>query len=321
MYKQNRGIVLFLGLFLSLTLSSRAQMRQVFVDNQNANNEINKLSFYSPSQGYAGFTQWVGYTVDSGRSFVQKPITLSNVDYNNYSVNLTFGFGIAGVKAFNQDSVIVYGDYGLVPAILYSTDGCNTFKLIFQSQYNPFQLSGGITDMVFPQNDNIGYAVDADRIWKTTDRGFTWTAVSTDPGSFFTFLESVDDNNVFAMSTNSTTSKILKTTNGGAGWQTMGLPAGLVEYAAFITASKGWLNMNDAFGNGSVYYTSNGGTSWVQKNDVTVTPFSCDKMKFVNDSTGYALSGLFTVWKTTDSGKVWEPIPRDNSFSYLGFSA
>jgi len=64
-----------------------------------------------------------------------------------------------------------------VPSILYSIDGGNTFKLIFHSQYNPNQLSGGITDMIFPQNDGIGYAVDADRILKTIDQGITWNAI------------------------------------------------------------------------------------------------------------------------------------------------
>ena len=42
-------------------------------------------------------------------------------------------------------------------------------------------------------------------------------------------------------------------------------------------------------------------------------------MKFVNDSTGYAALGLFQVFKTMDSGKVWEPLPRDNNFTYLGY--
>ncbi|MBO9633018.1 MAG: VCBS repeat-containing protein [Chitinophagaceae bacterium] len=43
-------------------------------------------------------------------------------------------------------------------------------------------------------------------------------------------------------------------------------------------------------------------------------------MRFINDSTGYALGDLFSVLKTTDSGKIWEPLPRENNFSYLGYS-
>ena len=144
-------------------------MRQVYVDNI-ADNEIYKLSFYSPSVGYVAFRDWIGYTTDSGRTFTKKYITMGNVNYNGYSVNLTFGFGISGVKAFDQNNIIAYGDYGLVPSILYSSNGGNSYTLIFHSQYNPLQLSTGIQDMVFPQNNSIGFATDADRILKTTNQ-------------------------------------------------------------------------------------------------------------------------------------------------------
>lgn len=58
------------------------QMRQVYIDNSQPDNEINKLSFYSPSEGYVAFTRWIGYTTDSGRTFIKKYITINNVDLN-----------------------------------------------------------------------------------------------------------------------------------------------------------------------------------------------------------------------------------------------
>ncbi len=303
--------------FIAFTV--HAQMRQLYVD-ANANNSINKISFYSPSTGFVAFSNWIGFTTDSGRTYLEKPITSSNVNYNGNPVDLTFGFDILGIKAFDQNTLIAYGDYGLVPSILSSTDGGNTFSLVFWSQYNPNQLSTGITDMVFPQNDNTGFAVDADRILKTTNEGLTWTAVSIDPGSFFNYLEAVDDNHVYAISTSANTNKLLETTNSGSTWQQMTLPAGSLNYACFISANNGWVNVTDNNDNGDVYYTSNGGASWTQKNNALATPFSCKKMKFVNDSTGYAAVGLFEIYKTTDSGKVWEPLPRDNNFTYLGYT-
>ena len=302
--------------FISFTV--HAQMRQLYVD-ADAGNQINKISFYSPGSGFVAFADWIGFTTDSGRTYVQKPITLSNVNYNGYSVNLTFGFDILGVKAFNQNTLIVYGDYGLVPAILYSTDGGNTFTLIFQSQYNPLQLSTGITAMIFPQNDNIGFAVDADRILKTTDQGLTWTVLSVYPGSFFDYLEAVDDNHVYAFSLGTHTNKLLATTNSGASWQQMTLPAGSLNYACFISANSGWANFSGN-GAGGTFYTSNAGATWTQMNNSQVTPFSCIKMSFINDSTGYATAAAFQVFKTSDSGKIWEQLPRDNSFTYLGYS-
>ena len=303
---------------------SEGQMRQIYSDLSSTNNEIKKISFYSPSSGYIASTghseDWVGFTSDSGRTIIKRPITLGNVNYNGYSVNLTFGFSIRGVKAFNRDTLIAYGDYGWVPAILYSNNGGLSFLLVYHSQFNPLQLYGPVADMIFPQNNNIGYAVDADRILKTTNHGLSWTAIRTDPGSFFENIEAIDNNNVYTFSKEYLSSKLLKTTNGGTSWQQLTIPGPTINHANFLTANKGWLNIRDNNDSLRLYYTSNGGVSWSQKNNALATPFFCNKMKFVNDSTGFAISGLFDTYKTTDSGKVWQPLPRDNNFSYLNYS-
>ena len=305
-------------LFLCFYSSTSAQLRQVYVDN-NEDNDLRKISFYNGSSGYIAFRDWIGYTTDSGRTFVKKYITLSNVNFNGYPANVTFGFGIKGVMAFSQDTVIAYGDYGLVPSILYSTDGANTFKLVYHSQYNPTALRTGIMDMVFPQDHTTGYAVDADRVLKTTDKGLTWVTNKTEQGRYFNFIEAVDNNIVFAISE----TRVWRTTNGGFNfnWTILPLPAaGTINYAQFISAFKGWINIETADG-GVLYYTSNGGSSWTAKTDLSIEPFSCIKMKFRNDSVGYAIvEDHYYTYKTSDSGKVWERLPRDNNFSYLYYS-
>lgn len=293
------------------------------IDTIATGNDIFKLSFYSPSHGYVASSglpdDWVGFTTDSGHTFTKKYISINNVDFNGHGVNLTFGFMIEGVKAFSQDTLIAYGHYGLVPSILTSYNGGNTFKLVYHNQYNNFQLSTGIRDMVFPQNDNVGYAIDADRILKTTNKGVTWNVVHINPNSYFDFLEAVDNNNVFAFSR--ITDKLLKTTNGGTNWTNVAFPSGhQLSYVNFITPSKGWLNTVDNNSAGRIYYTSNGGNSWTQKNHAVATPFEFEKMKFVNDSTGYAIGGLFSVFKTADSGRVWQVLQKDNNFTYLNYS-
>ena len=317
---------LTLGLILLCSNNIQAQMRQLYVDNI-ADNEIYKLSFYSPSEGYVAFRDWIGYTTDSGRTFTKKFITNSNVNFNGYSVNLTFGFGIKGVKAFNQNNILAYGDYGLIPAILYSTNGGTSYTLIYHSQFNSLYLTTGITDMIFPQNSSIGYAIDGDRILKTTNQGLSWATVYSSPNTCFDHLDAIDDNNVFALSDyniadilfpNGRTfinNRILRTTNAGTNWQNVSLPVGQVKNVSFFTATKAWLSLNQ-----DLYYTSNTGTNWTKKNNSTVTPFYAGKIKFINDSTGFALRGLFEIAKTTDSGKVWEPLPRDNNYTHLGYS-
>jgi hypothetical protein len=300
---------------LCIGSTAYAQLRSVFKDDAAPHNEIRKISFYSPSDGYVAFRDWIGFTTDSGRTFTKKYITLSNVNYNGYGVNLTVGFFIGGVIAFDQNTIIAYGDYGLVPAILRSTDGGNSFLLVYHSQFSPNQLSTGITDMVFPGNGNTGFAVDADRILHSADKGNTWTISYTNAGKYFSSIEAVDQNTIFAISTRYSNSLFYKTVDAGASWTAVLAPVGNLKSLHFITATKGWANTDE-----KVFYTSNGGQNWVQKNHSFYTPFTAKKMKFINDHTGYALTEGFEVYKTSDSGRIWEPLERDNDFTFLGYT-
>ncbi|WP_276503211.1 FG-GAP-like repeat-containing protein [Terrimonas pollutisoli] len=296
-------------------------MRQIFLDNSEPDNHLYKLSFYSASEGYVGFDDWVGYTLDSGRTFTRKYITLYNVDYGFYSVNLTFGFGLSGVKAFDKNTLIAYGDYGLIPAILYSSNGGNTWKLVYHSRLDPWSFPGPITDMVFPENNTIGFAVEGDRVIKTTDGGLSWPVISTQLGSYFTNIQAINNLILFAFSTEYKSNKLLKSINGGINWYPLTIPAGKITSAYFLTKDIGWMTTYGQNNDEYVYKTANGGSFWSLQNDPVITPFSCFKMKFFNDKLGYALAGpQNTVCKTTDGGKIWEPLPRDNNFVYLGYS-
>jgi hypothetical protein len=313
-------LLLFVQVLAGFLNTASAQMRQVYQD-KDEDNQVENISFYSPSSGFVAFTNWLGYTTDSGRTYTKKFITIGNVDFGLYSVNLTFGFGINGVKAFDKDKLVVYGDYGLVPAILYSSDGGNSFKLIYHSQYDPMQLRTGITDLVFLPDNKTGYAIDADRILKSNDGGISWSNVLISPGSYFDHIEAGNDQ-VIAMSTQYETNKLIRSTNGGQTWQSVQLPAlnvGKMSYAYFLNSSTGWLSMTDYDHNGYFYKTNNGGTSWKLLNNINATNFSCGKMVFTDENTGYALGNLYTIYKTLNSGITWEPLPRDNDYTYLGF--
>lgn len=313
-----RKAILSLLLVVIFTTQGLGQLRKLYQDS-NEDNHINKISFYTPSTGYVGFWDWVGFTTDSGRTFTKKYITINNVDYNGYGVNLTFGFVINGVHAFGQDTLIAFGHYGLVPSILYSVNGGNNYKLIFHDQYNPLILRTGIQDLCFPQNGNIGYAIDADRVLKTTDKGLTWNTVIDAPGNYFDWIEPIDNNNILVIN-NYNFHRVMKISNGGSNFTYLNTPnTGQPQYASFINANKGWLHVNGGDA-GRIYYTTNGGTSWTLKNDPETTPVNCVKMRFINDSVGYAFDEEYKSLKTTDSGRTWEPLWRDNNFTYLGYT-
>lgn len=302
----------FLSLFIIVQLigmSAGAQMRQVYVNSLQENSAINKISFYSSAQGVVAFNDCIGLTTDTGRTFIKRYITGGNVDYDGYPVNLTFGFEILGAIAFDQNNLLVYGDYGLVPSILSSTDGGLTYKLIFHSRPDIFKLKSGITDMVFPQNNAIGYAIDADRILRSNTGGASWSVKLMAEDYYFEHLQAIDNNNLIAFSTKK--NKLVKTADGGNTWQTVTFPAGFLRYAHFITPAKGWVNVSDL-----LYYTSNAGLSWKAMNNPAQPILTFSKIEFVNDSTGYAIGGSAMISKTTDSGKIWEPLYRQTNPPY-----
>ncbi|MBS1662836.1 MAG: VCBS repeat-containing protein [Bacteroidetes bacterium] len=290
-------------------------MRKVFLDTDQSYNSLCKLSFYSPSQGFVAFSNWIGFTSDSGRTFIHKTITFNNVNFNGYSVNLTFGFDIMGIKSFDQNTLIVYGNYGSIPAILYSLDGGNTFKLVFHSQINPLQisLSNGVADMDFVANSTTGFAVDEDRILKTTDQGQSWSVLYTSLKSYYNYIQAFDANTVYAGATYyDAASKLQKTINGGVSWQTVSFPLprpdARLTAVYFLNANTGWIVVGGAF-----YKTVDGGGSWVLLNNTQANPFPAAKMKFFDNNLGFAVDFQNTVYKTSNGGAVWEPLPRDNN--------
>lgn len=320
--KQVRTALILITTFLMIS-SSNAQMRQVYLDTFHVDNAISKISFYSPSQGFVAFVDWIGYSSDSGRSFNKIYITGGNTYLNGYNFNIMYHISINGVKAFDAKNIIVYGDYGLIPAILKSTDGGNTFNVVLYSRLDPQVLNTGITDLVFPENNLTGYAVDADRILKTTDAGQTWSVVLTSAGSYFDKIVGVNNNSVIAISTAYSTNKALRTLNGGISWNNLTLPDvsyGKVNAIFFLDANTGWLSISDDANHSYIFKTYNAANSWVLQNNIYATGFGTNEMRFINDSVGFALGYQNLVLKTSDRGAVWEVLPRDNNYAYKYFT-
>ncbi|MBB3057753.1 photosystem II stability/assembly factor-like uncharacterized protein [Mucilaginibacter gotjawali] len=272
-----------------------------------------KLSFYTPAQGFVAFNKYIGFTTDSGRTFTQKTITAGNVDYSGNPVNLTFGFSISGVKTFDSNNIFVYGDYGFQPTILRSTDGGNTFKIVFWIATNLATSTSTITDLVFPQNGNIGYAIYANNVIKTTDGGQTWAEDAVINDTNYTNLQFIDDTHGYAFGPNAS---VISYTTDGSRWFTLAATGGTLQSAFFLNTTRGWACNTD----GSTYMTQDGGRSWSLQTILSVSNRVLTKMQFVNDSTGYAIAAGFEVYKTSNSGKIWERLPRNTTYHYLGYS-
>lgn len=279
-------------------------------------NSIHKISFYSASEGYVAFRKYIGFTQDSGKTFIRRYITNSNVDYNGRPVNLTAGFYPSGVKAFNGNVVLAYGDYLTEPSILYSNNGGNSWSLVFHQtvRLNASEYNEGITDLEFPGNSLIGFAVHHDQILKTTNGGLSWNV------SLGLIEEKFEELNMISASVGyaKSRSRVFKTVNGGLNWNPITLPSGQApRNIFFLDDQRGFIDAVSASGS-RLFYSNNSGNTWVAVNDGSISPYFPRKMYFIDDSTGYGIGG-YEVWKTLNGGKIWEPMPRTDPFNYLNY--
>nr|WP_294949604.1 IPT/TIG domain-containing protein [uncultured Mucilaginibacter sp.] len=305
--KQNRILLPALMAFLLLLFCvgrSSAQFRNIH--NEFANNHTKKFSFYSESEGYIAFSQYLGFTTDSGRTISARGISYSNVNFNGYTVNLTFGFQILGIKTFSQNNLLVYGSYAAVPAILYSKDGGLTYKLVYHSQYGTYPNSA-VEDMVFFPDNKTGFAIDSDRILKTTDGGLSWEVSTTIPYAYDPRLQLVGNTVFAATRLNNSDGVLYNSTDQGSAWSRVSTPTKSFNAIYFLNENKGWLSNND----GEIYLTNNAGASWEKQNNKVATPFAATKMVFVDENTGYGVLNNRDIYKTIDGGAIWERLKRD----------
>ncbi|MBK7095713.1 MAG: lamin tail domain-containing protein [Saprospiraceae bacterium] len=117
-----------------------------------------------------------------------------------------------------------------------------------------------IIDPVSPSTLYAGYS----DVWKTTDRGNTWTKISTMnfPGKIRAMAIAPSNNQVLYVSDPYT---IWKTTDGGSNWSniTAGLPGNWITYIAVKNDDPNtvWVTLS-TYSGASVYQTTNGGTNW-----------------------------------------------------------
>ena len=297
-------------LFILSTGTSFAQWRTCY-QGTNVNNRVTGVSFYTPTTGYVSTIDWVGFTTDSGKTVNKKFVNISNVNYNGYPVNLTFGFTIEGVNAFSADTLLVYGDYAFEPAILYSTNGGANWKVVYHSEIRigSATLANAIHDMIFPSKGNIGIAVQNDEIIRTTDRGATWntTNILNDRDLFrFSFADGTRGYVAGAYS-------VFKTIDGGVTWNQTANTQYNISGISAVTPTNLFLSAD-----GDTYYSSNGGNSFAKTNTASGN-LNTNDIHFSNDSTGYATAQAYAIFQTRNSGKTWELMPGSNTYSYLGY--
>ena len=204
----------------------------------------------------------------------------------------------------NGQRVIAAGDGGI---IIISEDAGETWNT----------LPSGTTDNIWNMQmitDEIGWMVgESATALKTSDGGLTWLQQSVPHTNLAYWDVSFIDTSFGYICCN--TAIVLKTTNGGSSWQIQqaGDTRSLFTIYAFDTL---WASA--AGFAGKVVYTTNGGSNWLNAGG-NVSAAEINKIKFINDTTGYMASSG-NLYKSTNKGISWSSIPGLGSYMTTNIS-
>jgi photosystem II stability/assembly factor-like uncharacterized protein len=155
--------------------------------------------------------------------------------------------------------------------------------------------------------------------------GYAWqlTPTPTDATARFRGVSAVSESAAWASGWQGAgaalAGKVLRTTDRGATWQSVGPPGALglqfrdieafdVDTAVIMSIG----NTPDAF---KIYRTTNGGQTWTQTFQNTETTAFYDCMAFFDEHRGLALSdpinGRFRILATNDGGQTWQVVNAD----------
>ncbi len=309
--------IFFFFIFMSsFSLPGTAQFREKYRGGA-VTNDANGIFFLTPSTGFVAFFYYIGFTQDSGKTYIQRPINYTNTNFNGFQrVGLTYGFEPHGVLPFTTDSLLVYGDYSFEPSILFSKDQGLTWKVVAHIGLNPnAALTEGFTDL--KMIGNTGFAVHHEGVLKTTDHGQTWFPVLNAPQGNLHSISYPAAGTIYV----SGGAKIYRSNDDGLTWTELAPhPNGGNENfhnIFFTSASAGYCT---EVVQSLIYRTTDGGANWVRMNDPEIDPRAVNDIVFTNDSTGYIATSAYLVDKTTDYGKTWETCKKTPDYQYLSYS-
>lgn len=208
------------------------------------------------------------------------------------------GYDLSVQYFFNASSGIAAGLRG---KLLKTNDGGNTWKA-----YSPFYVD--VSDVSFGDK-NTGYATTWNNVYKTSDAGKNWNALSlsTDPAAIplSRFERCLFANKDTGFVTVNNPVRIYRTTNGGSSW-TLSNPGATRNFSTiaalnFVTNDTGYVSLvGDDFYQSGLYKTVNGGATWQEVG----TNQTFANLFFITGSYGYASNYVY-LYRTFDGGNTW----------------
>lgn len=230
-------------------------------------------------------TSTIRYTADGGATW-RAASTTSTVGLTDVEmVSATTGWAVGGAGQ-----------------ILRTLDGGATWTV------RPSPTTAGLSAISFAPGGTVGYLVGNAvlpnwTIYRTTNSGATWTAVSGlgATGAINLFgVDVLDSNNAVTVGANG---QIRRTTDGGATWlnQSQNNVGATALRAVKLFSATGAYAIGDI---GSMFYSTNGGDSWFTLLQGSLATWRASSFSDANN--GWVVGTNGAVMRTADAGQTWE---------------
>jgi hypothetical protein len=161
-------------------------------------------------------------------------------------------------------------------------------------------------------NDEIGFALGQQSIFKTTNGGKSWNALPNIPtGSSIVDIHVVNETVIVAIVATSAGLKLATTINSATSWILTTAPSETVNKTYFVSSTVGFAwRLEYEIGRGDEaifesYRTGDGGTSWTKMKRTTDEIINPINFLFSSATTGYA-THYSRILKTEDGGLTWQ---------------
>lgn len=286
----------------------------------NSTATLNSIYFLDQNTGWAVGGNTVLKTINGGDTWsvltTSAATALSYVYFFNASTGIISGFGqifrtidggktltsVAGGTTVNYSNMMCVffvnsrlgWSVGTSGRVLNTTDGGVTWSAQTSNTTNR------LNSVCFSDSINGNAFGDSGTRLSTSNGGITWTA-SKVMNNHINSAYFVNANKGWAVTeSNSDTTTIYKTTNGGLNWSKYwtGSDRALTS-VSFVDSLRGWTVGHG----GRMLWTTNGGLSWTASSGGMTTPLI--SVFFLNPLLGWAVGEQGGIVKTTDGGTTW----------------
>jgi photosystem II stability/assembly factor-like uncharacterized protein len=247
------------------------------------NHAIYSMDWANSSDGWVSRPSHFSYTRNGGKT---------------WHTVLKTGASPYAIRHFTSQKVMAFGDYG------------TTYKTTNHGQsWSRVGVGKGeqFTDVDFTSSSHgwaVGNRGTTTVLMHTSNGGASWTSQKTRSG-WLTCVAGASNNVAWAAGSDSDTGLIMKTTDAGHTWTTQSISTNrTISAIDAIDANHAWAIEDPA----TIWYTSNGGTTWVQA--ATPNPgfnylYGID---YVTPTFGIAVGTDGMIWRTFNGGAGWTSI-------------